>query len=140
FLGGARRLSARSQIAALIAEPTPEHRAAALALLAEQAAQGQNNGGVQILDLHGRLLLTTDSTLDAGAGDFPASIPLGDSGVVGKLRLVHDTLMYPIVVRTADKSGATLVQWRKMVNTAQSNRQAQQAIGAAMLVGNNDGS
>ncbi len=140
LVAGARRLSARAPITDLIADPTPQHRAAAIAFLREQATQSQTTTSTQVLDARGQLLATTDSTVDPHTGDFPATIPPGDSGSVGKLRLVHDSLVYPVAVLAADKSGAMLVQWRRMTTTAQSTRQTQQAIGAVMLVGNNDGS
>lgn len=138
-LGGARRVSAKPAIAAFVASPTPENQAAALAAANEQPVASVI--ATQVLDASGRVILNTNPLIDTQQSDFPAELSTpGDSGTVGRIRMVHDSLVYPLSVPIAGGAGATLVQWRRITASADNNRRTQQAIGATILIGNSDGS
>lgn len=134
-----RRMAARPVIAAFLAAPTPEHRAAVITAFGDPP--NPNVVASQLFDRDGHLLLGTDSLVDRQQGDFPVALAaIGDSGVVGPIRLVQDSLVYPVSVPVVGTAGATFVQWRKLSSGADANRRTQQAIGATILIGNSDGS
>lgn len=138
-LGVGRRLAARPVIAAYAAAPTPANEVAVTAALADPP--NPNVVATQIFDRDGHLLMNTNSKVDPQQGDFPPPLAeIGDSGMVGRIRLVDDSLMYPVSLLVPGGNGATIVQWRRLSAGADANRRTQQAIGATIFIGNNDGS
>ena len=139
LLTATERVAARPALVAFAASPTPEHRAAALAALDEPP--NPNVLATQVLDPAGQPLLNTNPAIDGQHSDFPPALALGgDSGTVGRIRTIADSLVYPVSVPVPESNGATLVQWRKILANADNNRRTQQAIGAVILIGNSDGS
>lgn len=134
-----RRLASRPVIASFLAAPTPVNEAAVVATLADPP--NPNVAATQIVDHDGRILFNSNPEIDERQGDSPPPLAeIGDSGIVGRIRLVHDSLVYPVSVVVPGSGGASVVQWRKLSASADANRRTQQAIGATILIGNNDGS
>ena len=139
LLTATQRVGARPAVVAFVASPTPARRAAALAALNEPP--NPNVIATQVLDEVGQPLISTDPLFDGQQSDFPPALALaGDSGKVGRIRMINDSLVYPVSVPVPQSLGATMVQWRKIAANAETNRRTQQAIGAAILIGNDDGS
>ena len=132
----------RPAITVYLESPTPEHRAAALtAMLTPVGTISQTMMGTELMDESGHVLLTTSLATGNAPSDFPATIPPNDSASLGKLRLLGDSIVYPVSVRVRD-SRAYVVQWRRATTTARANQQTRQLIGAGstLLLGNRDGS
>ncbi len=120
--------------------PDSAHRLAALSALASHVTGGSVLMGTELLDASGRVLLTTNPALDGISSDFPPVIAANDTASVGKIRMVHDSIGYPVSMRVPGSSGAYVVQWRHATSAARTRTQTQQAIGAAIILGNVDGS
>ncbi|HEY3933432.1 MAG TPA: ATP-binding protein [Gemmatimonadales bacterium] len=134
----ARAVGRRDVVRTFLAHPDSATRVAAFDALAERP--GQTILATQLIAADGSVLLSTDSSFDNLPSDFPPAVPPGDSGAVGRLRTVHDSIVYPVSSTIADYPGMMVVQWRRATSASESSQNARHAIGATMLLGNRDGS
>ncbi|HEY4101227.1 MAG TPA: ATP-binding protein [Gemmatimonadales bacterium] len=137
LVSAARAAARRDPLKTYLGKPSAAARDAAVAALAGRAGQVL---ATQIIGADGTVLLSTDTAFDDVPSDFPPAIPPRDSGAVGRLRLVHDSLVYPVTGTIDDHPGVMIVQWRRGLNAGESSPKARKAIGATMLLGNRDGS
>lgn len=136
-------LSTNGDVRAFAANRDARTRARALAVLRDIPQPDQVIAS-EIRSESGEVLLTTapgNAALALDVADvLPATEP-ADSGLVGRFRLLRDSLVYPVAVpiRGAD---AYVVQWRRLGGSARGREQINDLIGQgrALFLGNADGS
>jgi len=102
---------------------------------------------VELRGADGRLLLTTRAAItprdSARGGELLELVGARDSVALGAMRVVADTVLYPVVARSTE-AGATLgyvVEWRRASGGARARQQLAGLVGpeAAVYLGNTAG-
>lgn len=128
-------------IVAYLDKPGPATRDAALAALHRVTTQPEQLLASELRDSTGRILLTTRPEDMALAASSVSDVLLpqgrGDSVVVGRFRVRHDTLIYPVSAPVPG-SRVTLVRWRRQAGSRRARTQITALIGssASVFVGN----
>jgi signal transduction histidine kinase len=135
--------ASRPAIAAYTDTPDNRHRDAAFAaILTRNGRGGAVLLGSELRDSSGRVLLSTNPEISQSSTDFPPMVAYGDTGAVGTLRMINDTMAYPVSVHLRGVSGPYLVQWRLLGSIGGDPTDIRRLIGSevTMLIGNVDGS
>lgn len=117
---------------------------AALRAMREIQVQPEAVVLTEIRTAGGRVLLSTarDVALSAVAPSALNALAPPDSSFVGPLRLVRDTLVYPVAARVSGSDSVYVVRWRRMAGS----RRTREALGglvgsaASIYLGNASGS
>ncbi len=139
----ARIMASRPALIAYVSTPDNRHRDGAFAaLLTPVGRRSPPTLGSELRDSLGRVILTTNPELSQSSTDFPPMLAAGDTGDVGTLRMIDDSMVYPVSVHLQGVTGPYLVQWRFLGNIGGSAADTRRLIGSDVtwLIGNSDGS
>jgi len=141
-----RKTAADGAVRAFLRAPSPRTRERATAALRPSGPQAQQTAAIRLRDPAGNLVLdiAPDHWAPAGVTDSAvlraASGP--DSGAVGRIRTVGDSLVYAVAAPVAEGGRLLgyLVAWRRIAGSSQSKESMKRLIGssASLYVGNGD--
>jgi signal transduction histidine kinase len=127
--------------------PNPKTRLDALSAMRRMGPVQEQVAGVELWSpRRERLLMTATQESSFGAGGQPESVQWAaqaDTGLVGRLQLAGDSLIYPVSALVMGHNGPLgyVVEWRRATSSAKSREGTIQLIGsgAGLYVGNDRG-
>src|SRR5215467_1275594 len=139
--------AANDTIRAFLQHPTPQSRLDALAVMRRLGPVPEQIIGIELWSAQRERLLTTVTQGSYfGAGDEAKNIQWTeklDSGAIGRIQLIGDSLAYPSTALVADHSGPLgyVVQWRRGAATPKTRELFGRLIGtgAHLYIGNDRG-
>lgn len=136
-------------IRAYLHKPQPATQDPVLEILEQfTAPKDRSCVQVELWNANGSLVLTLPEGSSQIPSDLDPEFNRARSGplfsAVGEIRMVRDTIAYPLVVAVRDEAGEPigyLVRWRKLVATAEGRQQLVDLIGAkaSLYLGNHQG-
>lgn len=141
------RAAANDTLRRFFEAPTPKTRLDALSVMRHMGPVVERVIGVELWSTqHERLLVTGTQAASIASGGQAEGIQWAaeiDTGLVGRLQLGGDSLIYPVSALVPGPRGPLgyLVQWRRATSSPQSRDSTVQLIGsgAALYVGNDRG-
>ncbi|MGH7523619.1 MAG: sensor histidine kinase [Gemmatimonadales bacterium] len=140
LVGEARAVAVQHSVAEYARSPNAAHAPAALSALLDRR-RGGSLMATEIRAASGQVLLTTNYAVTSAPSDFPPVIADRDSGSVGTLRVLHDSIVYPVSARIPDGDGAFVVEWHHATISPEASQQQRKLLGAGtnLLLANADG-
>jgi signal transduction histidine kinase len=145
-----RKTAADEAVRAFLRAPGARTRERATAALRPTGPQVQQVAAVRLRDPSGRMMLevSSDHWRPAGVTDTAVlqAAAGADSGAVGRIRTVGDSLVYAVAAPVVERGGAGgrllgyLVTWRRIAGSSQSRESLKRLIGssASLYVGSGD--
>lgn len=143
LINAVRITASRPAMAAYSDAPDNHHRDAAFAAMLTRVGRGSPTLlGSELRDSSGRVMLTTNPELSQSPTDFPPALASGDTGSVGALRMIGDSMVYPVSVHLRGVRGPYLVEWRFLGNLGGNATETRRLVGSDVtwMIGNVDGS
>ncbi len=140
LIGEAQTVAGHRGVSEFVRSPDVAHAPAAISGLLDRRRSGSLMA-TEIRDASGRVLLTTNYVVTSAPSDFPPVIADRDSGSVGALRGLDDSIVYPVSARIPDGHGAFVVEWHHATISPEASQQQRKLLGAGtnLLLANADG-